>query len=140
MHHQHRLGHGARGQRQAARLLGDERRDPCVHQVAGQEPARQGDSRQCGGARTGLDAAEPGRQGCRVYPEVWRLYRYEAPGAARGTIARLCVLGLAGVRQLYHRHRAAGDGQRGRLKAKKTAPIRFLFPSGSRNMQRTRNP
>ena len=59
LHHQHRLGHWARGQRQAARLLGNERRDPCIHQIAGQELARQGDSRQCGGARTGLDAAEP---------------------------------------------------------------------------------
>ena len=36
--------------------------------------------------------------------------------------------------QLYHRHRAACDRQRGRLKAEKMALIKLLFPSGSRQL------
>ena len=44
-----------------ARLLGDQGRDPRVHQVAGQQPAGQRHPRQRGRAGPGLDAAQPGR-------------------------------------------------------------------------------
>ena len=60
-HHQHRLGDGPAGQRAAARLLGDQGRDPRVHEVAGAEPDRQGHPRERGRAGAGVDAAQPGR-------------------------------------------------------------------------------
>jgi low affinity Fe/Cu permease len=42
-------------------LLNDQRRHPCVHPFARYPPHRPRDPRQCGCARTGLDATQPGR-------------------------------------------------------------------------------
>ena len=67
--HQHRLGHRAGGQRAAARLFDHQGRDPRLHQVAGEQPARQGHPRQRGRARAGVDAAESGRP---RRPKRWR--------------------------------------------------------------------
>ena len=53
---------GPRRQQGAARLLGDEGRDPRVHQVARSEPRRERDPRELRRARSGLDAAQSVRQ------------------------------------------------------------------------------
>ncbi len=52
------FGNRAVRQQAAARLLGDEGRDQCVHDVTREQPARSRDSGQRGGAGPGLDAAQ----------------------------------------------------------------------------------
>ena len=54
----------------------------------------------------------PADQSPEKVAAVRREHRHEAPGAARGAVAGLRVPRLAGLFELHHRHRAAGDGQR----------------------------
>jgi NAD(P)-dependent dehydrogenase (short-subunit alcohol dehydrogenase family) len=61
-----------------------------------------------------MAAAEPGRRARGEGGRIRQGHRHEAARAARGAVAGLRLPGLAGVRQLHQRHRAAGDRQRGR--------------------------
>ena len=56
---------GLRRQRAPARLLDHQGRDPRLHEVAGQQPDRQGHPRQRGRAGPGVDAAQSRRQARR---------------------------------------------------------------------------
>ncbi len=79
---------GLKGSCQAARLFVDQGRDPRVHDVAGRQPARPGHPRECGGARPGLDAAEPGRQGARRDHRVRRQHRHTGARPSRKNCRR----------------------------------------------------
>lgn len=77
--------------------------------------------RECGGARAGVDAFESRRQPVREDQGFRQEHRPATAGAAGRALACLRVPGRAELRQLHHRHRAAGHGQRGRrLKAAKS--------------------
>ena len=139
---------GLKGSAQAARLLGDQGRDPRVHEVARAEPDRQGHPRQRGRAGAGVDAAQSGRRAGREGRRVRRRHRDEASGAARGAVAGVRVPRRAGVRRLHHRHRAAGDRQRrrdlscarrsGRRRARRRSPSSPWRCSGASSRSRAR--
>ena len=105
---------GLEGSAEAARLLGDQGRDPRLHEVARPEPAREGHPRQRGRARSRMDAAQSCRFAGRESRAVRQRHRHEASCAAGGAVAGLRVPRLAGLRRLHQRHRPAGHGQRRR--------------------------
>jgi hypothetical protein len=82
LHHQHRFGDRAGGQRQTARLFSHQRRHPRIHQGAGQQPDRQRHTRERCRARPGLDAAEPGRFTADMVQDFGKKTDMRRPGAA----------------------------------------------------------
>jgi hypothetical protein len=103
------------GSKESAGLLGDQGRDPCVHQVARVEPARARHPRQCrraGPVWTPLNPCRSrGRQGRRIRKEE----RHGAAGAAGGDLAGVRVPRIADHRLLRQRRDTAGHGRAARL-------------------------
>jgi hypothetical protein len=102
-HHHDGLGTGLRSIAEPAGLFADQGGPGGLHQVAGQAAGGQGDTRERGRSRTGVDAAAGDR---RPDPEqsgkIWRGFADEAPGPAGRTGAGLCRAG-GQRRELHHR-------------------------------------
>ena len=94
---------GHAGQQGAARLFGDEGRDPRLHQVARAEPDRPGHPGELRGARAGLDAAQPRRPGRGEGRRVRVRRADETAGATRGDRAGLRLSRRARLLQLHQR-------------------------------------
>ena len=115
-HHQHRLGDRPVRQQGPARLLGDQGRDPRLHQVAGQQPARDAASASMRSrrGRCGRRSIRPTSRPNKVR-EFGKDSDMKRPAQPEELSPAYVFLAVAGVRQLHQRHRAAGDGRADQL-------------------------
>ena len=125
--HQLRVGDGDLRQQGAARLLGDEGRDPRLHQVARGEPAGARHPRELRRARAGVDAAESCGQARGEGRGVRQEERHGAARATGGDLAGVRVPRIAGDGLVRQRRDTAGHGRPARLRPIQRSHRRFLY-------------